>query len=198
MSSRRGYTLFEMLLVLALLAAVAALAWPAAQRAVGTQRLQQAAEDARVQLFRARLNAIDTSLTWQVLYEPGGQTFLVAPYETTGQAAGPATGQSPMPQSAMPQPAAGRLPEGIVFRPSETAPLDAAPPRLAPETLAGLETGFSLSQVMWGAPILFYADGSADEALLEIADEKSRFVEIRIRGLTGAVSIGPVRQEERR
>ena len=198
MRCRGGYTLFELLLVVGLLAALAAIAWPAIERAYGTYRLQQAAEDVRVKLSRARLQAIDSSLTWQFLYEPGGRKYAVIPYESdalSSESSSTETGARPAPVANT---ESGQLPEGVLFRPVETAPgqpVAAAAGPIAPELSAGLPAGFSSHTTIWSAPLLFYADGSADPSSVELLDDRQQYVTISVRDLTGAVSIGRVRRE---
>jgi hypothetical protein len=44
----------------------------------------------------------------------------------------------------------------------------------------------------WSSPIVFRADGSADDRTFRVMDEESRSAEITVRGLTGSVRVSPV------
>jgi len=129
----------ELLLVLAVLVAVAAMAWPAMVGPLETQRLRAGAEMVRVQWMRARVKAIETGRTYVFRFAPNGQSCVIEPWLTsddylesndliglTPQAAGAAT---PAPVQTMTvQPATttatssieeAELPENIVFGPFE-------------------------------------------------------------------------------
>ncbi|HEV3341272.1 MAG TPA: hypothetical protein VG125_12970, partial [Pirellulales bacterium] len=70
----------ELLLVLALVAAVAAMVWPLLQRPLATQRLKRAAEQVRMHLIKARTQAITTGETFGFTYQPGKSALRVAAY----------------------------------------------------------------------------------------------------------------------
>ena len=59
--------------------------------------------------------------------------------------------------------------------------------RLGEEWLGHLENGFSARDTVWTAPILYYPDGSATDGIVTVVDEQNRFIELFVRGLTGAV-----------
>ena len=82
MASRRpatGYTLFELLLVLALLSLIIGLGWPAMRRALIKAEMRDAARQVRVELAKARLQAIRRGTPVQFRFQLGGREFLVAP-----------------------------------------------------------------------------------------------------------------------
>jgi hypothetical protein len=64
------------------------------------------------------------------------------------------------------------LPEGVVFAEGQVA----AVPQLA--AAATTDTG-------WSAPILFYADGTASDAVLLLANDGGLRLRVTLRGLTG-------------
>lgn len=78
-STWRAYTLTEMVIVLAVIAALMALAWPAVSRPSSRSQLVYAAKTLRAELAQARLEAIRANRPWQFCYEPGGQKYFFAP-----------------------------------------------------------------------------------------------------------------------
>ena len=79
---RRAITLMELLLVMAVLVAIAALALPSLVGPLETQRLRSGAEMVRVQWARARVKAIETGRTYVFRFEPNGQACLIEPWLT--------------------------------------------------------------------------------------------------------------------
>src|SRR5690348_15415484 len=84
-STRSGFTLLELLLVLALIAAISAMVWPLLAGPLATQRLKRAAEQVRTQLIKARTQAINTGETFGVTYQPGKNLLRIGTY-TNNQA----------------------------------------------------------------------------------------------------------------
>ncbi len=182
---RGAFTIFEMLLVMAILVTILGIVWPALDRLHGEYRLRQGGQLVQVRLSAARVHAIDTGFVYEFRYEPGGQRFLVIPHDQsalTGQAAG---------QSRRIPKVAGRLP-------SPNAQFDLLSTGSAPaqqisnDWLNGIPNATEFGGVNWSAPVLFYPDGSAGAAQLIIRDHKSEFVTLTIRALTGGVRVSKI------
>lgn len=203
----RGFTLVEMLLVLAVLATLAALAWPSMERVYRDLELKQAAQDVRTSLSQARLHAIDSGLIYQFRYEPMGQQYVVIPWErefdsSSGDAQ---SGIGNIGASAAPviPKSSGRLGEELRFEAARNrdmmfatlADQSAGSETLNAELLAGLPEASRLAQASWSTPILFYPEGSGTDVTFDLLDQRGQFIRISVRGLTGAVTIGPVQQE---
>jgi Tfp pilus assembly protein FimT len=129
----------ELLLVLAVLVAVAAMAWPAMVGPLETQRLRAGAEMVRVQWMRARVKAIETGRTYVFRFAPNGPSCVIEPWLTSDdylesndlialspQAAGGATPAlvqtmtvQPTTTTATSSIEESELPENIVFGPFE-------------------------------------------------------------------------------
>src|SRR5262245_9272864 len=95
----RGYTLFELLVVVAILATLVAPAWPALERFYLEYRVRQAGQLVQARLAGTRVHAVDTGFDYQFRFEPEGQRFLVLPYDsqalaTLQTASSPTTGTS--------------------------------------------------------------------------------------------------------
>ncbi|HUG91234.1 MAG TPA: hypothetical protein VML55_10390 [Planctomycetaceae bacterium] len=183
-----------MLLVLTLLVAIVGMVWPVFERLYSTHRLEQQTEAVRSKLAGTRVRAIDASVIYQFVYEPGGRWFLVIPFEqeaVDASAAGPAA-------AALQYTCTGKLPEGFEFRPTDlTEPLGGTLPQ---EVLAVVPGSIELTNVRWSLPVLFYPDGTATDYAFELYDNKPRrnYMRLAVRGLTGAVAVSDVQQEEQR
>lgn len=81
---RRAYTLTEMIIAVAIIAALFALAWPALARPASRSQLVYAAKQLRAELAQVRLEAIRTGKPWQFCYEQGGRRYYFGPLESTG------------------------------------------------------------------------------------------------------------------
>ena len=194
----RGFTILELLLVLTLLVLIAGIVWPALARVYGTHRLDEQTERVRAKLAGTRVRAIDTSVIYQFLYEPGGRWFIVLPFEQ--ESVDPAAAEVNESQQALAARLtyAGRLPDGFEFRPLDpTEPMAGA---LAPEALALIPGSVELNDVRWSMPILFYPDGTATDYEFDLYDDGNprKYIRLGVRGLTGTVFVAAPRQEERR
>jgi len=196
----RGFTLVELLLVLALLVVVVALAWPAIDKPLANYRLLAAADQVRTEWCLARVEAIRSGQACAFQYSPGGRNFcrqrqpaafspdadqaeLVAAAERSEDALA-------MPDVAAAQPAPRTLPEGVVFVDHNTRLA-----LVATESDAEPETGES-SEPEYSGSIFFYPDGTTSDARLLLANERGKIVELTLRGLTGTVTVGQVTTAE--
>ncbi len=159
-----GFTLVEVLLVLALFVVVAALAAPALSGAFGRGQLRQAAEKLCTVWSQARLDAMSTGAPREFRCELGTGTFSIA------------TGSVVADPMADPTTAPSQGVESAVFRRFVVTDQNGS------TTVGETEGGLS-------APIVFQADGtSADaEAVLE-APEGAKLV-VSLRGLTGSTEV---------
>jgi hypothetical protein len=185
---RRGaFTIFEMILVLAVLATIIGLLWPALDNLHTEYRLRQGGALVQARMAGARVHAVDWGVPYQFRYEPGGQRFLVLPFDQqllSGQSQATGSGRKP-PRVA------GTLPSAQASFDATGTGASAAQPVPA-EWLAGLPDAENFSGVAWSAPILFYPDGSAGTARIVIRDTKSRIVTVSVRALTGSVSVSKI------
>ena len=205
---RRGYTLLEILLVLALLVIFAALAIPALIRPLEGQRVRKAADGVQAAWIRASNESVKSGQMYLFRYEAQGRGFAIEPwasaddyletgntsYATPGVTRGP-TASAPPGQLGGTTAAPGemlptgwkQLPEGIVFVGGQTAPETRASVAGVAGT-SGVEA--SAGPVSGEAPsILFYPDGTCSTAELTIANEAGICVTIRLRGLTATSEV---------
>lgn len=184
--ARRGFTLVELLLVLVLLLALVGLVTINVQGIYNRHRLREAAESVREHLVSARMRALETGVIHQFQYELGGTQFAIGPFETL-----PAGADGSV-QIVLPETGAA-LPETMRFELPEVIENSVALAALAQSSMAtGVvsPTGEILRTSTVAPPILFAPDGTATDAVLEIVDQRGGVVEIRVRGLTGAVTVG--------
>jgi type II secretion system protein H len=182
----RGFTLFEMLLVVGLVAVAAALAWPAAQRLYETHPLQQAAEQVRARLAWTRVHALQTGLAYQFRFEPGGSHFLAVPHLPENAEAADGVSLAMPPDSRF----ADSLPEGTCFA-AVRCPLE----RLSSRSLRGLPEAETLRQIAWTPPVLFHPDGRATRAVVTVVDARRQSIALAVNVLTGGVTATGVQRE---
>lgn len=204
---RAGYTMLELLLVLAVLAVILAVALPNVMRLFSQQKLTESAEKVRSLAASARVHAIDSGLVYQFRYEPGGGHFLVVPFERefegvsqNARGTGTAAGLGRFSK------ASGTLADGITFaaptllNPAGTGSAASATgmgQKLPSNLLSGLPDSSKLENLSWSGPILFQPDGSAADATFDMVDKRNQHITLKIRGITGAISLSRVGQPER-
>jgi hypothetical protein len=145
-------------------------------------RLRQGGQLVQSRLSAARVHSIDSGFVYQFRYEPGGQRFLVLPYDQQALAAQPVAGKRG------PTKIAGKLPSAKAKFDSGGGGAQQVPG----DWLSGIAAAGEFSGANWSAPILFYPDGTASPATLTIGDKKSQIVTISVRPLTGAIAVSKI------
>jgi hypothetical protein len=177
------------LLVLALLAAVSAIAWPAVEGSFASSRLRTAADMVRAVWSEARLEAMRTGVIHEFRYQDGGSAYLVRSWAAT---ADPAAAPPPAADAtATVEPVSdfeaaftkNVLPEDVTFAVGtqlidQRASLTAA--------VAGANVA---AEGVYSPPILFYPDGTTVDAVVHLKNEQGLYVRIALRGLTGAARL---------
>lgn len=191
---RSGFTLFELLLVLAVVAVLAGLAWPRLMGIIARQDVQSAAEQVRQRLDRGRVKAVEEAVTYQFRYEPYGDRFVLLPNEIVDDPDAESTSLSSTNElSTIDPPRIYQLPEGCQFYiqnslSGETMNME----RLPDEFNALIVNGATNSDVTWAPPILYYPDGTATSGVITIMDDKRNYIHLAVRDLTGAISVSQV------
>jgi prepilin-type N-terminal cleavage/methylation domain-containing protein len=185
---RRGFTLVEILVVLAIIVLVSAMAVPLIRKPLLRREVQSAADSVRTELFHARIGAMRSSHVYTFQYQPGSGSYRVSPQDQPSSQSGDASqnsAQDPVSADGEHQPSEdGSLPDGIHFMADDSPDPDA--PDAASPMLAQSEGGGS----GWSDPIFFYPDGTTSEARLIVASGRGFAVHIRLRGVTGNVILG--------
>jgi prepilin-type N-terminal cleavage/methylation domain-containing protein len=186
-TSRRGLTLVEVTLVLALLVVIAAVSMPLLGRSFTRASLQGASDLLRAAWNRARIEAMETGESQIVRLEVRGNRYL----SMTLTAFGSGEGEPPLvPDDAPREPSdilrlrENRLPDGVEF-----AAADIAPSAQLLATLGQTPEG------VWSNPIIFRPDGTTTDASVLLANEEGLTIRVTLRGITGISAAGEVARE---
>ena len=204
-ASRGGFTLFELLVVAALVIVIGGLIYPALISTTETQSLIRSGDMVRTFFARSRNEAMRTGQTLALRYQIGGNQFIIEPWDTgdsdiesnnamsafnvLGQLDQSTTNDRNQTKQLLQK--IQTLPEKIVFA-GGTQGFDSRAfvqndPSLNPN-VANIDTSSATDLVSgtWSQPILFYPDGSTSQTEVRIGtDDLQIFVLVRIRGLTG-------------
>jgi len=198
---RGGYTLVEMIVVLGVLAAVAALSWPMLRGVLDKSRVQEAAKQVGAILGRARLAAIESGTVQQFRFQPGGQQFDISAYQgpQTDAATADQVNQAAISDdSAASGPVAAmddgvlpddvtrfQLPDGITFFVPDVVATSPDDVNVQPQDDMG-----------WAPPILFFPSGRSSNARIRLLGQHDLYVDLTLRGLTGTVAVNGVQQQQ--
>ena len=168
---RRGYTLIEIVLVLALVVVAASLALPYLNPMLDQGKVTAARDMVRARWAEMRAHAIGDSRPYRFAVTENTGRFRVAPDDHLYW-----SGEGAPDGEDKPLIIEGQLPEGVVFSTSDAAFADeSALPSPGPE---------------WGLVVAIYqSDGTAwDDAEIWFGKAGARPLGLHLRGLTGAVS----------
>jgi prepilin-type N-terminal cleavage/methylation domain-containing protein len=188
--AKPGFSLVEVVLVLALLVVIGAMTMPILTGTMARSELRNAGEVIRVALQRARLTAIETGQVHLFRYELKGQQFhtiSVSDLLDAGKA------EEKMSKGAKENTSVvesfrlrfDRLSGDVMFASGQVAPSQ----QLASMYSAALGQG-------WSNPIVFQPDGSCNDASILLANENGSTIRVTIRGMTGTAGLGDVGKEE--
>lgn len=200
---RAGFTLMEVLLVLAILATVAALAAPSFESMISGRRLKNNAERLSLELSDARLEALRTGQAQMFTAMVGGTEYSIKPwmdgYDEVNASSG-AIIQRSMDGQTIDTSGAMRdlsspdglenlktLESGLQFYGVDTlldtrsAAAVEAKTGTVPTQAAAVTDGES-------NPIIFYPDGTSTTAKIQMIDDRGRRMIIELRGVTGRIN----------
>lgn len=134
----RGYSLLELMIVLAILTAMAGLSWPALMRPWSKNLVQQAGQELARELNRTRGLAIERSCVFHLRYRPGGSEYQIA------RAANPPMPGSTRAGTSAPDPYASGAEEAAALAPTLDSSSGLAPDDLGRQPIRdALSTGSS-------------------------------------------------------
>tara|TARA_B110000263_G_scaffold102892_1_gene89989 strand:+ start:1990 stop:2709 length:720 start_codon:yes stop_codon:yes gene_type:complete len=201
--TRGGFTLFELLVVAAVIILIGAIIFPALMSTTETQHLVSSGDTMRTFFARSRNKAMRSGQTLALRYQIGGNQFIIEPWDTgdsnleanassfnmLGQLQQALTDDRNVTMRLLQQ--VQTLPGDTVFASGtqafdsrEFAQFDA----MLDPNASNVDSSSVTESVdgVWSQPILFYPDGSTSQAEVRIGTEDLQiFVLVRIRGLTG-------------
>jgi len=169
---RSAFSLLELMLVLAIVLVVAALAVPAVNGTISNQAIASGTDRVRVAMGQARVQSIRSGKVFAFFYQRNGQWFDVAPLENHSQLSG--RQKSNNQQTVQNREISDNwLPRQVRFVAGQTQ-LDSRS-----EISKEANDATSLDAV------LFYPDGTSQDAKLYLQDDQGRLMAVELRGLTG-------------
>ncbi len=182
-------TLFELMLVLAILVVVTSLAVPLFEGSFSTVRLRRGTDQVVAVWSETRTHAIESGKIFQFRFRPKGNAYQVSPW-TGGIELAPRDREDAIGSSERTKEELefsnwrhnATLPENIVFADAESVSSD----KLGQRTVTRLdEENTEGNTTKWSAPILFFPDGSTSAASLLIKNDREVFRRATLRALTG-------------
>lgn len=210
---RSAYTLLEMLIVCAILAAIAGLSWPTVRGSLAKGRLKKAASDVRTTLVRTRNDAIRKGSTLAVQYEMNGrryriqqqggltveqgdESFAATDFTSTAVSTNDVTTQEDEAEWIEKE-----LPVGVRFTSIDNDPFDSEDESFAlsdnsitAENTSSIAFDAGTGEIEsadWSEPIVFHANGRTENAALRLMNDRDFFIDLQLRGLTGIVTSTP-------
>lgn len=184
---RSAVTLLEVMLTLAVLVLLGGIAWPVLTRAFENQRLKKSADLIRAEWTKARVQAMSTGDVYIFQFTLGQDRY--STYRRVGsevEVSPEGHFQVADVDTVQPFGKEKTLPEGIRFVAGEVLWDTRA------EMYSTNSTAFLSPDQGWSSPIFFYPDGTTSTARLTLENERSRRIDISLRGLTGMVSISDI------
>lgn len=194
---RSGFTLLELLLTMAVMAAVLAVAIPNMDLLLRDRRLARAGEQVRIEMTRLRVDSMRQGRVMVLEALSGGNSIRIKPFQTVADAteAIDQTGS----QSAL---LSGATQGTMTTLATESAERVIELPALVTVESVGVVSaarGSHIEQTMmsdqadgWSRPILFYPDGSTSTAAVVLRHETVGQLKVKLRGITGEATVGEV------
>jgi hypothetical protein len=181
--TRQAFTLFELVLVLALMIILAAIAFPSLDSMYGGFKVMSAEDMVRSAWARARSKAIDDGVAYRFCVVAGKGNFRIAP-DLDDFWTGKEGGTSHLDTGTPPLVVQDVLPKGVRFitgKPDQGGGVDPGGDTIVPAGAVDPST--------WTNPIVFLPDGTArDDAELTLSVRGAIPRVLRLRGLTGVVT----------
>ncbi|MCU0708766.1 MAG: prepilin-type N-terminal cleavage/methylation domain-containing protein [Pirellula sp.] len=205
---KRGFTLLELLLVLAILAIMASIAVPTFESMISSRRIQQSIERLQNELLEARVEAMKTGQAQVFRATIHGDSYSISPWLSGDEASDASAGATVMTAGGVME--TERTETGAVASTASSAggldsesvkQLDTDVMFYAVETLVDARNALEIQQSgeiaplpgvataptsgSMSSPLLLYPDGTSTTAQIILADVHGRRMAIQLRGVTG-------------
>ena len=186
MRPSRGMTLLELLLVLAVCVAAAAMVLPALRGPLENQRLRKAGDTVRAEWNRTRVLAMKTGRIQIFQCEFGTNRYVVQTWvaetddqqSTNDSVSGFGTAKSGSAFNPIQQ--EKEIAEGILFQTGQAAEDSRG---------SSIVSQFGAANTQQSPPILFYPDGTTSTAKVVLANDRNSYLVVSLRGLTGVAQV---------
>jgi prepilin-type N-terminal cleavage/methylation domain-containing protein len=185
----RAFTLLELMLVLALIVAMTAIAWPSIATMFESQRLYKAADQIRAAWANARNDALTSGRTILFRFEPQTDLYTIGPWQGDVAAAQTESDDPAATTTSTTDCREAHLPEGVVFADSSGSMQSDSRTDL-------VETTDTAGQTATSRPIMFFPDGTTSTAQLQMTTARGQILLVELRGLTGISTVGEVNQSQ--
>jgi len=202
-SRRSALTLFELLLVLAILVAMAGIVIPTFDSMVSSRRLGQSVEKLRNEIMSGRVTAMRTGQAQMIRMTLQGKDYSISPWLGGSEAEDASAGATVMQAGQIIQTQATtgggakstselanstlQLSEGVSFSIVETL-VDSRNASAIEQGGGTVPTSGGSSQgdgSGLSSPLLLYPDGTCTTAQIVLIDDRGRRMAIQLRGVTG-------------
>lgn len=174
---RNAFSLIELILVMGVIVMIFSLAIPLASRAVGSHALRQSADRVRVAMGQARVEAIKSGKIHALYLQINSDWYNVAPFSQISAQQGIAARQTRVNANEIrTNIVENQLPKGIFFAEGITSEDGRSADAF------NRNGGGGNSQIK---PILFYPDGTTQDARVFLRDSQLNTTSVQLRGLTG-------------
>jgi len=187
---RCGFSLLELMFVLAILLVVASLSVPTIQRTFSRHALNKGAGLLRASMGQARIKAIKTGEVFALYYVPGEAWHGIAPFANAQEQMSIATRRARDSQnrSGIEDFSDDLLPRGVIFSQGE-AIIDARAAQAVEDAGQGAMGNVKM--------ILFYPDGTSQDAQVILENDKREQMQVTLRGLTGTSTTTKLKERNR-
>jgi Tfp pilus assembly protein FimT len=183
-SIRPGFTVFELLLVCAVIIVLGAVVYPSIEEMYSGYRIAASADQVRAAWAQARTHAMDEGRPYRFSIKPNTSEFRVAP-DSSAYWSGSDEPQPDDDRTNPPLIKSDTISKPIVFH------IDDSLPQTQPDPL-GLGAATSVGQYdgVWTTVAIFLPDGSAqDDVKIALQSAGSKPTTLRLRAITGVISI---------
>jgi prepilin-type N-terminal cleavage/methylation domain-containing protein len=197
---RAGFTLMELMIVLALLVIMGAIVGPALYRPFENYKLSKGGDQVRTLFSKAQMRAIRSGQIQVLVFIPGSNQVQIQALSSdqdlieAASQMGIGTGQSSAVASSNMSslgPLVEMLPEGVMFAQAVTT--GDIRDQLAQQNnaVSGMSNGMQGNDLLsqGGVPLMFYPDGTSTTARVVVTNQLNNFIVMDLRGLTGIATV---------